>query len=150
MVRGSLEDLDTLRAAAAEADGVIHLAFNHEVAFAQGDFMAAAEADRAAVEAMAEPLAGTGKPFVLASGTPVAAGRVATERDGHDLPPLDAVPPEAAGMVVRMATAERLRRDWCAAAVRRRTGRRGRRGRVRTPRGAGVGSAGLDAARRRR
>ncbi|MEU7484785.1 SDR family oxidoreductase [Streptomyces sp. NPDC042319] len=106
VVRGSLEDLDTLRAAAAEADGVIHLAFDHEVAFAQGDFMTAAEADRTAVEAMAAPLAGTGKPFVLASGTPVAAGRVATERDGHDLPPLDVVPPEAVGMVVRMATAE--------------------------------------------
>lgn len=107
VVRGSLQDLDTLRAAADAADGVIHLAFNHEVAFAQGDFMAAAETDRAAVEAMTAPLAGTDKPFVLASGTPVeSGGRVATERDGHDLPPLDAVPDRAAGMVARMATAE--------------------------------------------
>ncbi|WP_419997076.1 SDR family oxidoreductase [Streptomyces boninensis] len=106
VVRGSLDDLDTLRAAAAAADGVIHLAFNHEVAFAQGDFKSAADADRAAVEAMAEALAGTDKPFVLTSGTPVEAGKVATERDGHDLPPLDAVPPEAAGAVARMATAE--------------------------------------------
>ncbi|NGN63681.1 SDR family oxidoreductase [Streptomyces sp. A7024] len=105
-VRGSLEDLDVLRDAAAAADGVIHLAFNHEVAVLQGDFKSAADADRAAVEAMGEALAGTDKPFVLASGTPVEAGKVATERDGHDLPPLDAVPPEAAGAVARMATGE--------------------------------------------
>ncbi|WP_037577707.1 SDR family oxidoreductase [Phaeacidiphilus oryzae] len=105
-VRGSLDDLDTLRAAAESADGVIHLAFNHELAFAQGDFKGAVEADRRAVEALGEPLAGSGKPFVLASGTPVEAGRTATERDGHAVPPLDAVPPQAAGPVGRMATAE--------------------------------------------
>ncbi|MER7175477.1 SDR family oxidoreductase [Streptomyces mesophilus] len=106
VVRGSLEDLGTLRAAATAADGVIHLAFHHEVAFEQGDFKAAADTDRRAVEAMGEALAGTGKPFVLASGTPALSGLVAGERDGHDLPPVDAVPPEAAGMVTRMATAE--------------------------------------------
>src|SRR5436190_4193765 len=33
---GSLDDLDVLRAAADEADGVIHLAFKHDLAFTGG------------------------------------------------------------------------------------------------------------------
>src|SRR6185295_19444249 len=39
--RGSLDDLDGLRAAAADADGVIHLAFKHELTYA-GEFARAA------------------------------------------------------------------------------------------------------------
>ncbi|MCK2218795.1 SDR family oxidoreductase [Actinomadura sp. ATCC 31491] len=79
--RGTLDDLAVLREASAAADGVIHLAFKHDVAFS-GDFAAAVAADRRAVEAMGEGLAGSGKPFVLASGLlGVAPGRVATERD---------------------------------------------------------------------
>ncbi|MEV0094979.1 SDR family oxidoreductase [Streptomyces sp. NPDC050738] len=106
VVRGSLDDLDTLRDASAAADGVIHLAFNHELAFAQGDFKAAADADRRAVEAIGEALAGSDKPFVHTSGTPAEPGRAATEHDGHEVPPADAVPAEAAGPVTRMATGE--------------------------------------------
>jgi nucleoside-diphosphate-sugar epimerase len=79
--RGALDDLDVLRDAATASDGVIHLAFKHDVAFS-GDFQGAADADRRAVEAMAEALAGTGRPFVLASGLMgLSPGRVATERD---------------------------------------------------------------------
>lgn len=83
--RGGLDDLEVLRAAAAESDGVIHLAFKHDVAFS-GNFQAAAAADRLAVETMAETLVDSDRPFVLASGllglTPVP-GHVTTERDGH-------------------------------------------------------------------
>src|SRR5215213_517462 len=53
--RGSLEDLDSLRAGAAAADGVAHLAFQHEIAFT-GDFATAAAADRRAIEAFGEVL----------------------------------------------------------------------------------------------
>lgn len=79
--RGDLDDLDGLRAAAAAADGVIHLAFKH----AWDDFAGAAQADLRAVEAMGEALVGTDKPFVGTSGTLLLAfaapDRVATEND---------------------------------------------------------------------
>ncbi|MFD1547435.1 SDR family oxidoreductase [Nonomuraea guangzhouensis] len=81
--RGTLDDLDSLRSAAAASDGVIHLAFKHDIAFS-GDFQGAVDADRRAVEAFGEALAGSDRPFVLASGTlGLAPGRVATEQDGH-------------------------------------------------------------------
>src|ERR1700726_1500357 len=66
--RGTLDDLDSLRDAAAEADGVIHLAFKHDLAFT-GDFQGAADADRRAVETFGDALAGSGRPFLIASGT---------------------------------------------------------------------------------
>ena len=82
---GSLDDLDVLREAAKEADGVVHLAFKHDIAFS-GDFAGATAADRAAIETFGEALAGTGKPFVIASGIlgvlGLPPGTVATERDG--------------------------------------------------------------------
>ncbi|MEU7940218.1 SDR family oxidoreductase [Microbispora bryophytorum] len=82
--RGTIDDLDTLRSAAAESDGVIHLAFKHDIAFT-GDFQGAAAADRRAVETFGEVLAGSDRPLVLASGIlGLAPGRVATERDGRD------------------------------------------------------------------
>ena len=81
--RGTLDDLDTLRSAAAASDGVIHLAFKHDLAFT-GDFQGAADADRRAVEAFGEALAGSGKPFLIASGTlGLSPGRLATEQAGH-------------------------------------------------------------------
>jgi nucleoside-diphosphate-sugar epimerase len=81
VVRGSVDDLDVMAGAAAEADGVVHLAFKHDIAFS-GDFQGAAEADRRAVDALAEPLAGTDRPFVLASGLAgLKPGQVASERD---------------------------------------------------------------------
>src|SRR5215469_6094757 len=58
--RGTLDDLDSLRAAAAAVDGVIHLAFQH----GSSDFAAALTTDLRAVETMGTALAGTGKPFV--------------------------------------------------------------------------------------
>jgi nucleoside-diphosphate-sugar epimerase len=80
--RGDLDDPDGLAKAANDADGVIHLAFQHEVAFG-GNFAAAGAADRRAVEAMGAALAGSDRPFVLASGMlGLTVGRVATEDDG--------------------------------------------------------------------
>jgi nucleoside-diphosphate-sugar epimerase len=82
--RGTIDDLDILRSAAAASDGVIHLAFKHDIAFS-GGFESAADADRRAVDTLGQALAGSGRPFVIASGTlMLAPGRVGTERDGRD------------------------------------------------------------------
>jgi nucleoside-diphosphate-sugar epimerase len=100
-VRGDLDDPQGLADAASDSDGVIHLAFQHDVAFG-GDFASAAAADRRAVEAMGAALAGSGRPFVLASGMlGLTAGQVSTERDG--LVPDAAVRANPAGL--RAATA---------------------------------------------
>lgn len=99
--RGDVDDPDGLAKAAAESDGVIHLAFQHEVAFG-GDFAAAAAADRRAVEAMGAALADSDRPLVLASGMlGLTVGRVATEDDG--LVPSTEVRANPAGL--RSATA---------------------------------------------
>jgi nucleoside-diphosphate-sugar epimerase len=83
VLRGTIDDFDSLRRAAAASDGVIHLAFKHDVAFS-GGFQDAANADRLAVETFGEALAGSDRPFVIASGVlGLAPGRVATERDGR-------------------------------------------------------------------
>ncbi|MEU9523027.1 SDR family oxidoreductase [Streptomyces sp. NPDC048224] len=103
VVRGTLDDLDVLRGAAAGADGVVHLAFKHDIAFS-GNFKGAGEADRRAVEVIGEALAGSGRPLTIASGTPAIAGRVATERDGHDPDPAAAARGDA--QHVRAVTAE--------------------------------------------
>jgi nucleoside-diphosphate-sugar epimerase len=81
--RGTLDDLDGLRDAAHASDGVIHLAFKHELAFS-GDFQGAADADRRAVETFGEALAGSDRPLLIASGLlGLEPGRVAREQDGH-------------------------------------------------------------------
>jgi nucleoside-diphosphate-sugar epimerase len=84
VVRGSLADLDLLRDQAAATDGVIHMAFRHDVAFS-GDFVAATASDLQAIEAFGEALEGSGRPLVIASGTlGLAPGKVATEREAPD------------------------------------------------------------------
>jgi nucleoside-diphosphate-sugar epimerase len=82
--RNSLDDLDALRDAAKNADGVIHLAFKHDIAFT-GDFAGAIAADLRAVETIGDTLAGSEKPFVNTTGTMLLAhsvhGRAGTEDD---------------------------------------------------------------------
>jgi nucleoside-diphosphate-sugar epimerase len=74
---GDVTDLDVLKRAAGDTDGVIYLAFNH-------DFSQAGESmgdEARAVGALGEALVGTDKPLVLAGGTPPAPGRPSTEED---------------------------------------------------------------------
>ena len=83
--RGDLDDLETLRAAARGADGVIHLAFKHDW-MRTGNFAGAIEADFAAIQAIGEALSGSDKPFVTTSGTLMLTlagieGRPGTEED---------------------------------------------------------------------
>ena len=77
--RGDLSEPETLAAGAAACDGTIHCAFIHD--FSQ--YVENAAIDRRAVEAMLAALEGSGKPFILTSGTLMAdPGREATEEDG--------------------------------------------------------------------
>lgn len=76
--RGSLDDLGSIHGGAEEADAVIHLANKHD----WSDPVATAAAERAAVQTIGDTLAGSGRPFLLASGVAgLASGRPATEHD---------------------------------------------------------------------
>lgn len=66
--RGSLEDADSLRKGAAESDGVIHLAFNHDFT----KFVANCEDDRRVIKALASALKGSNRPLIVTSGTGLA------------------------------------------------------------------------------
>jgi len=77
VLRGGLDDLDALHAGAASSDGVIHLAFIHHPA----QLEASVQADARTIKTLGAALEGSGKPLVIASGTPAVPGRVATERD---------------------------------------------------------------------
>jgi nucleoside-diphosphate-sugar epimerase len=77
---GSLADLDVLRAGAAQADGVIHLAFDHDLATPEALTRAVAQ-ETAALQALGRELSGSDRPLVTVSGTPWVPGRASTEAD---------------------------------------------------------------------
>ena len=107
-IAGTLTDMESLRKAAAAADGVIHLAFMHgpsQIPFAQRmgvifgglptgiakRFMSvAAEADRNAIETFGAALKGSGRPLVTTFGTMglshvgLRVAKPATEEDEPD------------------------------------------------------------------
>ncbi|HEY2034710.1 MAG TPA: SDR family oxidoreductase [Rhizomicrobium sp.] len=86
-LRGDLNDLDSLRKGAKDADGVIHLAFVHDFT----KFAENGQIDKRAIEAMGGVLEGTNKPFIVTSGTAmIAPGTVATEemrREANEFTP---------------------------------------------------------------
>lgn len=81
---GSIDDLDGLRDAAKSSDGVVHLAFRHDLTYS-GDMAGAAAVDRRAIEVLGQSLAGSDRPLVIASGVfGLAPGTVATEADASE------------------------------------------------------------------
>jgi nucleoside-diphosphate-sugar epimerase len=75
---GNLEDLDSLREGATNSDGVIHLAFNHDFSKFQKNI----EDNDKAIKAIGEVLLGSNRPFIVTSGTAIAAnvdGQPSTE-----------------------------------------------------------------------
>jgi nucleoside-diphosphate-sugar epimerase len=78
VLRGDLDDLAAIASGAEAAEAVLHLANKHD--FANPAVSNAAE--RAAVQTIGNVLAGTNRPFLLASGVAaLAQGRPATEND---------------------------------------------------------------------
>ncbi len=74
---GTLQDLDSLKEGAKNADGVIHCAFIHDFS----KFMENGQIDRHAIEAMGSVLEGTNKPFIVTSGTGLIAPGVTVTED---------------------------------------------------------------------
>lgn len=100
---GSLDNLESLRRGAAAADGVIHLAYFHDInqiplparlgvllgghpaKIAERFVGAATQADQQAIETMGQALAGTDRPLVVAFGTlGMKAGQLASEDQPYD------------------------------------------------------------------
>ena len=97
--RGEITDLDVLHDAAAECDGVVHLAFRHDIAFS-GDFETAVASDRAAITSIGDALTGSGKPLAIASGLAgLRSGAIATEDDRPE------PTPGAGGRIINERTA---------------------------------------------
>jgi nucleoside-diphosphate-sugar epimerase len=77
-VLGSIEDIDILRAASAQADAVIHTAFNHD----WSRFAENCAADKRAIEVLGAELEGSERPLIVTSGVALLTpGRLATEAD---------------------------------------------------------------------
>jgi nucleoside-diphosphate-sugar epimerase len=93
--RGSLEDLDSLKAGAARSDGVIHLAFNHDFS----RFVANCEDDRRVIEALGSALAGSDRPLIVTSGTGMA-------KAAPGQPAMENSPAEGSGVIPRAASEE--------------------------------------------
>lgn len=81
-LRGDVNDLELIRGAAAAAEGVIHLAFNHDFS----KFKQNSEDDRKVIEALGGALAGSDRPLLVTSGTGMGrskTGAPVLETDAH-------------------------------------------------------------------
>jgi nucleoside-diphosphate-sugar epimerase len=94
--RGTLEDVDSLRRGAANADAVIHTAFDHDFS----RFVENCEKDKRAIAALGSALAGSDRPLVITSGTGMgigAHGEPATEDVFNSSHPNPRIASELAG-----------------------------------------------------
>ncbi|MEV0068060.1 MULTISPECIES: SDR family oxidoreductase [unclassified Amycolatopsis] len=98
--RGGLDNLNTLRDAAEESDGVIHLAYAHELGQIGG-----APADAAAIDTFTSALEGTDKPLLVTGATITVPGRAATEHD--ELVPEGPIAARIKNMQAALAAADR-------------------------------------------
>ena len=95
--RGDVQDLDSLKSGAAQADAVIHTAFIHDFS----KFKESCEIDRRAITALGETLKGSARPLIVTSGTGLLpSGRMVTEDDAS-LPTYPRVASEQAAEAMR-------------------------------------------------
>ena len=83
VLRGSLEDLDSMRQGASASDAVIHLAFIHD----WSKIAENCEIDRRAIEALGSVLAGSDRPLIVTGGTGRLAGPGQVTTEEHVVPP---------------------------------------------------------------
>jgi len=76
-VRGDLQDFEALKKAAEAADAVIHTAFSHNFS----DYNDAVKLDRNVIDAFAESLLGTNKPFIVTSSSAILGDTRGNEAD---------------------------------------------------------------------
>lgn len=88
--RGNLADAQSLQSGAANADGVIHTAFNHDFE----KFQENCELDRRVIEALGSALADTRKPLIVTSATGLLAGMPSASE--QDNPPATSTNPRVA------------------------------------------------------
>jgi len=77
VLRGTLSDLQILREGVSRADGVIHTAFDFDIA----RFGECCAEDANAIQAMGDMLRGTDRPLIATAGFALGLDRVATEDD---------------------------------------------------------------------
>jgi nucleoside-diphosphate-sugar epimerase len=100
VLRGNIEDLDSLRDGAAKSEGVVHLAFNHDFSQMQKN----CDDDRKAIQAIGEVLLGSDRPFVITSATGILAN-VDRKPSTEDSPTTSWNPRAASEAVVKELTA---------------------------------------------
>jgi nucleoside-diphosphate-sugar epimerase len=100
VLRGNIEDLDSLRDGAAKSEGVVHLAFNHDFSQMQKN----CDDDRKAIQAISEVLLGSDRPFVITSATGILAN-VDRKPSTEDSPTTSWNPRAASEAVVKELTA---------------------------------------------
>ena len=78
VLRGSLDDLDSLKRGATNSDGVIHCAFVHDLS----DYASSVKKDQTAIETLGTALEGTNRPLVVTSGIlGLSTNKLAVEED---------------------------------------------------------------------
>ena len=79
VLRGSLDNLDSLKHGAAKSDGVIHCTFIH-------DYASSVKKDQLAIQTFGAALEGTNRPLIITSGIlGLSNNRPATEQDQASL-----------------------------------------------------------------
>lgn len=101
-IMGTLEDLDTLKKSAQEADAILHLGFTNDF----DHFDKATKMDQDAIETMGEAIKGTNKPLIVTAGTAgLDPGVVLTEND-LGFPGYDDVSPRQSEQTARRLAKE--------------------------------------------
>lgn len=93
--RGDVENLESLRSGAAQANAVMHLAFIHDFS----KFQENCEIDRRAIEVLGDALVGTKKLLIVTSGTGISSA-------GTGVPTTESDPPVSLSTIPRAATEE--------------------------------------------